>query len=121
MRRGALPNSTRLENNCPNHIGAVNDTESGTRRSEMQHYPRADAEVVLVIIGSVIKGGQQVVGFDEPHSEAAACAQVEASAEVGGKGRACIGGGRIGALHQLSAGVRQADQRLAEGLQGRVA
>ena len=77
--------------------------------AEVNHQTGADAEVVLVVVAAIVEGGQQEVGFDEAHREAGAGAQVEASAEVSGKGRAGVGGGRIGALDERATGVRQAD------------
>lgn len=50
----------------------------------MQHQARADAQVVLVVVDAVVEGGYKIVGLDETKREAVACAEVEASAEVGG-------------------------------------
>ena len=86
--------------------------------SESHHQPRADAQVVLVVVDAVVEGGYEVVGLDKAHRKASAGAQVEAAAEVGGKSRARILRRRIRPLNQSSTGVRQAHQRLPVGLHG---
>jgi hypothetical protein len=62
----------------------------------------------------------KVVGLDQTHRNALAGAQVQTSAEVGGKDRARVLGRWICRLDEASAGVRPADERLAEGLRRRV-
>ena len=72
---------------------AIADSSSRkTLSSKVQSHANADAEIVLVVVDAVVEGGHQIVGFDKANGEAAAGVQVEASAEVRGKGRAGAGG-----------------------------
>jgi hypothetical protein len=89
--------------------------------SKAHHQAGADAEVVLVVVSTVIECSYEIVCLDEAHRETPIRAQVEASAEIGGEGSAGIGRGWVGPLNKGSAGVRHANERLAEGLQGRAA
>lgn len=82
----------------------------------MNHDSGADAQVVLVIVASVVKSGQQVVRFDESHRESRSHAQIEAAAEVRRKGRARVCRSRIRPLNQRSARVRDTEQHLAKRL-----
>src|ERR1035441_45650 len=88
--------------------------------TEVNYHAGTDAQVVLVIVDAIVEGSGEVVGFDQTHREALVDAQVEAAAQVGGKGRAGVGGGRTLAFDQASAGVRKAHQHLAEGLHRRL-
>ena len=71
--------------------------------SKVNDHPGADAQVVLVVVASIVEGGQQVVGLDESHRESRCGAQVEASAEVARKGCTGVGGSWIRSLNQRSA------------------
>lgn len=87
----------------------------------MNYDPCADAQIVLMIIASVVESRQQVVGFKEARGEAGVKVQVKASTEVTRKGCARIGGCGLRSLHKCSAGVRHAGQDLAEGMKRRMA
>lgn len=69
-----------------------------------------------MIVGSVVKCCQQVVGFGETDGETRVDAQVEPSAEVARKSRASVGRSRICSLNQRPARMRKAQQHLSEGL-----
>jgi hypothetical protein len=68
------------------------DSSSRKTFSKVQRHASAYAQVALVVVDAVVECGHEIVGFDKADGEAAAGVQVEASAEVRGKGRAGAGG-----------------------------
>jgi hypothetical protein len=85
---------------------------------EAHHHAGADAEVVLVVVGAVIEGGDEVVGFKEANRETAIGLQIEASADVGGEGCAGVSRAWIAAFNECAGRVRQARKNLSERLHG---
>lgn len=47
---------------------------------------RAQAGVVLVVVGAVVEGGEQIIGFSEADGEGAIDAEVSSSTEIEGDG-----------------------------------
>ena len=55
--------------------------------SEVNHQAGADAEVILVIVGAVVKGRHEVVRLKQAHGEARRGAQIKTAPEVRGERR----------------------------------
>ena len=57
----------------------------------MDYQTGTDAKVVLVIIDSVVEGGDEIVGVYQAEGESAGSVEVDAAADIGGKGGAGVG------------------------------
>jgi len=88
---------------------------------EAKDHSPACSQIVLPIVGAVVKGGHHVIDISGSEPDATFQADVKASAAYDGKCAASIGDAGTVAVSQRSGGVRRANHRLNEWIEPRMA